>query len=304
MLLVNTDVRLELWNAVGVLRLLSCALEENLINYKKYNDCLFETQLDFVKPTRRKDWAGVYIFYFRKCKKFYIGSSKAMTQRIESHFSLIKSGRHYNKLILKAFDKNAGELPQVIYIKTFTEGHARKVEQCLIDLVFMEPHCLNQRRQVEEYRPSTEDTRERLSNAAKKQWTEEFRKKIREINKKPENLAKRITNGNKLKQNPDYMKKLSVASKKLWEDPEYAEKIRRSGAAVWDKAGFRERHGAAMRAKHSDPEYRKNATRGLEVATSARRKPVTIGGTSYPCAKVAAESLGMSLSSVRRKCNK
>lgn len=299
MLLVNTEVRLELWDAPGVFRLLSCACEKNLHEYKEYNDSLFEVKHDFVKPTRRNDWAGVYILYFRKTAKFYIGSSKFIQRRVEVHFTMLKNNYHYNDLITRAYENNNRENPDVIFIKTYTEDHARKVEQRLIDLVFMDPYCLNQRQMVEEYRPATESTREKLSKAAGNQWRdEEFKKRIQAINAKPENLARRIANGKKLIEDPEYLKKLSDASKKLWDDPEYAAKIKESGAAVWKEEGFKERHKAAMQAKWADPEYK---ARVIAKGSEKRRKPVVIDGVQYSHIGAAAATLGIPETTLRRK---
>lgn len=304
MLIVDKEADLSLWDAAGFFRLLSCLEKSELDEYKKYNDSLIGMRYLNVMPTQQNDISGVYVLYFKTNSKFYIGSSRKCAGRIAVHRNYMKSGKHQNVRIIQAFRENHQRAPEVIFIDTHTEDRARQVEQRLIDLVFMDAFCLNQRQQVEEYRPSTETTREKLSKAASNQWTEEFRERIKAINKKPENLAKRIANGKKLAADPDYIKKLSDASKSVWQDQHYVAKQRESGAAVWKEEGFKERHKAAMQAKHADPEYKANAIRGLVAARLARHKPVTIGGVQYPHAKAAAQALGMSETSVRRKCDK
>ncbi|BAS04860.1 putative GIY-YIG type nuclease [Ralstonia phage RSF1] len=305
MLQVAQDVNLSLWDAAGFFRLLDCWQNDEIETYRQYNDSLMGTRYTFREINRREDTAGVYILYFRQNGKFYIGSARSLMRRLADHESKIRNGKHPNAKLLNAYKNNYDRLPDVFYILTDSDPLARQVEQRLIDLVFMDACCLNQRTMVEEYRPATEDTRKKLQEGAKRQWGDpDFKKKISEIYADPKHKAKRIANGKKLTEDPEYMKKLSDASKKLWEDPEYAEKIRQSGSAVWKEEGFKERHKAAMQAKHSDPEYRANATRGLAASNAARQKPVTIGGVQYPHAKAAAQALGMSETSVRRKCDK
>jgi group I intron endonuclease len=303
MLVVEKDANLDLWDAAGFFRLLSCYSEDEMSEYKKYNDSLMGTFNLNVKVNQQKDICGVYVLYFESSGHFYIGSSVNVAQRVAIHNWQLRKDRHHNNHMSAVF-KKYGKPPETIFINTFGDKAARAAEQRLIDLVFMDPYCLNQRQMVEEYRPATETTREKLSKAASNQWNDEFRKKIQAINKKPETLAKRIENGRRLAQDPEYLKKLSDASKKLWEDPEYIAGQRASGAAVWKEEGFKERHAEAMKAKWADPEYKANAQRGLLAANAARQKPVTIGGVQYPNAKAAAQALGMSETSVRRKCDK
>ncbi|BCM95105.1 putative GIY-YIG type nuclease [Burkholderia phage FLC6] len=302
MLIVDKEVDLSLWDAAGFFRLLSCLEENEIDEYKQYNDSLIGMRYLNIMPTQQNDISGVYVMYFKSNSKFYIGSSRKCAGRIAVHHNYMKAGRHQNVRIVQAYRENHQCKPEVIFIDTYTEERARHVEQRLIDLVFLDPYCLNQRQMVEEYRPSTESTREKLQSSAKRQWQDpNFKKKIKKIYSDPNHRERRIANGKKLTEDPEYMKKLSDASKKLWEDPEYAEKIKRSGSAVWDDEAFKERHKAAMKAKWADPEYK---ARVVGKRAEAQRKPVTINGVQYSHAKAAAQALGMSETSVRRKCDK
>lgn len=298
MLKIAKDVDLRLWDAAGFFRLLSCWQEHVLDEYKKFNDTLIGTRICNDVVTRREDVSGVYILYFKNSAKFYIGSARLLRKRVDVHIAMLKGGKHYNHLMTRASGDKC-DMPEVLFLLTETEKQARSVEQRLIDLVFKDPYCLNQRAQVEEYRPSTEETRAKLKAAAEKQWrNEEFSKRIKQIYAKPESLARRIEAGIRNTKDPEYIKKLSEASKAKWKDPEYAEKIKQSGKDVWKDEAFRARHKAAMIEKWKDQEHR---ARALGPAALARRIPVTIEGVTYTHIGAAASALGLCETTIRKR---
>lgn len=302
MLQVAKDVNLNLWDAAGFFRLLSCWLCGEIEEYRKYNDSLVGTRYTFREVTRQEDYAGVYILYFHQNGKFYIGSSWSMASRVSKHVSMLRKYKHSNSKMKQAYKDNGDKDPLVLFIVTFSDKFARTVEQRLLDLVFWDPYCLNKTQMVEEYRPETKETKELKRDKAQKQWSNpEFRKKIKEIYAKPENLARRIANAQRNANDPEYRKKIGEASRRVWQDPEYVAKQRESGAAVWKEEGFKERHAVAMRTKWADPEYkaRVSAKRG-----ESQRKSIVINGVTYSHAGEAAKVLGISETSARRKADK
>lgn len=302
MIVIKKEANFNLWDAAGIFRLLSCADKNNLRDYKKFNDSLFDTFYMDIKVTQKKDITGVYILYFKNSGKFYIGSSVNVALRVAAHFHQLKNGTHQNNHMLSIYKKYK-IFPEVIYLNTFGLILARHAEQRLIDLVFMDRWCLNQKQQVVEYRPSTEETLTKQRESARKQWADEdFKKKIREINKQPKNLQVRVEAAIRNAKNPDYIKKLSEASKKIWENEEYLENQRRSGAAVWEMDGFRERHSNAMKSKWADPEYRARLAKITELRQNDKRRGLSIDGKIYAHAQLAAKDLGVSINTVRRRC--
>lgn len=303
MLQVSTDVRLGLWSAPDFFKLISCYLEDTLDDYRKYNDSLVDTRVCYREVTRSNEFSGVYIFYFKKNGKFYIGSSRTLAFRTAGHEAMLRKGYHSNKRMQKAYAENDSRCPEPIFIITDGESAARAAEQRLLDLVFNDPYCLNRCRMVDTHRPSTEETCKKLSAAAKKQWADpEFKKRIREINARPENLARRIATAQRLAKDPEYRAKIGAASKEVWKDLAYVEKQKLSGAAVWKEEGFRERHSSAMKSHWDNPEYRSRLKAIREEKGNPKRMPICIFGVRYEHARAAAKALGIGENTVRRRC--
>lgn len=298
--LMHCGENLKQWTAAGFHRLLWCWVDDEIEEYCNYPEAFAGVGPALSGIRYSGDRCGVYVLYFRNSGKFYIGSTYYLQVRSRTHLYFLKANKHYNQKLQCEYDRRRA-LPDVIYLFTNTEGEARTVEQRLVDLLFNDPYCVNQRHMVEEYRPAHEDTRKKLSDAAKAQWQDpDFRSKIKDIYADPAVKARRVETGKRLAADPEYLKKLSSATKRLWEDPEYAANQKKSGAATWEIEGFRERHGAAMRAKWADPDYKASVRGKIDAAIARSRKPLVIDGVTYSHARAAALALGISESTARR----
>lgn len=299
MLQIDRNADLGQWTASGFFNLIECWQNDDLESYFDGSHFLEGSRLTHREVTRQCDYSGVYVLYFRRCGKFYIGSSRTMSVRTSIHFSRLKRTDHPNRRMLGIY-RQYNQLPEIFFIITNGEDHSRIVEQRLIDLVFDDPYCLNQRQLVEEYRPATDETKGRLRDAAKRQWEREgFRETIRELNRRPDEVKRRSDIGKRLGQDPERNKHFSETTRRQWEREEYREAQKKSGSAVWEDPEFRDRHSAAMKAKWADPDYR----------ASIKRKPInyitiTIGDVTYPHAKAAAAALGISVNTARRRAAK
>lgn len=137
---------------------------------------------------------GVYKITNLKNGKVYIGSAKCFQVRASQHVSSLKRGKHQNRHLQASWDKHGVDafLFEVVEVVNGNKGERFKVEQNFIDQLIKEEKWETtfnfKKKTVQKERScwskSPKKTRQKLSKAAKKRWSNPLaRKKLSKFHK-------------------------------------------------------------------------------------------------------------------------
>lgn len=150
---------------------------------------------------------AVYTITDPLSKKFYIGSTGSLQNRINKHKYDLKNNKHYNKGLQELFNSNVKF--KFDYVITETLEQARSMEDMMLKSSWGNPNLLNI--STDSKGGHSEDTRQRLS-IKKKDYYSKFNPYIRT----KENREK-LSIANTGKKHSEETKKKISDNKKLWQ---------------------------------------------------------------------------------------
>jgi group I intron endonuclease len=191
--------------------------------------------------------SGIYVIICKQSKKMYIGQSKNVKKRFNTHMYHLKIGRHGNHHLKSAYEKYGKENFEFKILEYCELDLLDEREKFYFDLYkSTDPNfgfnILSEPKFAKAMKAKWDDPeyKESLSKKAKERWKDpEFREKnlkgIRKHHEEqiekfgclafntPESRKKNIEICKKLAQDPEYIKQKSDFAYKQLEDPVYAE---------------------------------------------------------------------------------
>ena len=138
------------------------------------------------------DYTIIYKLFWLDCPYFYIGQTKNYTERFNKHCSRLKSSTHENQRLQNVFNKYG--LPECQIIDTIQGNFGTALEQFYIDFNFSNELCCNLSPTANTtlgYKHSTETLKKIGELSKKKVYTEEYRLKLSEAQKRRAKSDKR-----------------------------------------------------------------------------------------------------------------
>ena len=230
----------------------------------------------------RRKFKGIYLITIETPETVYryVGQSINIMKRKENHISRLRTGKHDNSLLQRAFNKYGEsfykfqaleELPDTITAEELTEKEEYYCQ--LFQTYIWDSRSGCNLREAEKSGKISDETREKMSNNAKKlcenpEHREKISRNLKKLCENPEHREKISRNLKKLWEDPEYREKMSRNLGKLWEDPEYREKIFQANKEYWDKPENRETFRERVKKQWQDPEYKERVGKAISKRMS------------------------------------
>src|ERR1700733_2946579 len=111
---------------------------------------------------------GVYLIINKIDGKFYVGSTKSLSERAQTHRLELKGGRHSNVHLQAAYTKHLGaNFKFFVLAICSSKRRALKIEQSYLDLFCGKPYCYNLENTVmalgfKHRQPMSQSTRDKI----------------------------------------------------------------------------------------------------------------------------------------------
>lgn len=242
---------------------------------------------------------GVYVISNPKTDETYIGSG-VLHNRERDHFRQLKTGRHGNYKLQKAFNKDP-EGFEFHGAELETRNAALEIENALIEEHWGNPLLLNLAKDAKapmQGRKMSDEVRRRMSESQQGhpgvRHTPETIEKIREAHR-----------GNSYRSGKPHSEEtkalLSKMVKERMTDPQHREKISQSlrGRRPTEETREKLREFHTRNAKTESGKLKLDRMR--EIGTLATSRPVTDGKNVYPSIRAAARANGISLNAAHNR---
>jgi group I intron endonuclease len=262
------------------------------------------------KRRRRGAIAGVYAIICLPTGKRYIGSSIDAPARMNFHKGSLRSGKHRNLKMQRAWAKYGERAFKFKIILVCSVDNLCFYEQLLVDFYRPFPGVLNVKYKVDELRDvwSSPGYRINMSASIKKVWADpDFRKRLKESSfferrtealkatlQTPEGRRKRseqalrqwATPGakearsallTKVFRDPKIRAKRSKFSKRLWTNPKHRKHISKLGKIRNADPEFKEQFKAAIRKGWDNLERRAAASERMRKQRAAQKERLRLG---------------------------
>lgn len=169
--------------------------------------------------------SGVYMIRCTANKRFYVGSSKQITHRLQNHFSSLRKGHHHSAPLQRAWDKYGEDAFESFVLGHYPPEELQAEEQYWFDSASCDYNVSKTAYRVEH----TPEVREKISIACRKAMTPERRARLSEAHKgkkysrKPMDPDKRAALNKKLQDTHRAKNRKYEAFGRLWSLKEAAE---------------------------------------------------------------------------------
>ena len=217
---------------------------------------------------RHRENAAYFIYSYKK-KKFYIGSSGAVSRRVMRHRILLSSNHHFNKSLsdLYAEDKNL----QIIIVKCQSVEEATDLEKQLIQQYKEDDRILNV---LSVHSTWSKERKEAVAEKYKAKWRDpEYRaaqaKRLRERHDDPERKEAFRAKLKAFYADPVNNAKHAEGIRSRLLDPVFRENYdRKLRAKIWDNPEAKAKRAEGLRRFYADPEAKER--RRIKAAETSR----------------------------------
>lgn len=226
--------------------------------------------------------SGIYMITCKKTKKIYIGLSKDMKGRFQTHLYHLKNGKHANIFMQRIYEEYGKEAFKFTILERCPEDQMHERE-----LFWMNHYDstnpekgFNIQRDNSKLKKHQLETcnnliyRNQISESVKKLWDDpEYKEKMLkalntdEIRQLRSEAMKKKHQNSKFKkimaktwkmqsEDEEYKKKKAEKVKELWKDPEYREKTLKANKSNYCNQKRNESISNSLKERHKDPEFK------------------------------------------------